>query len=124
MNYEDYLSQIIDDGIAAANRDYTKPRDASKLRGSIAGFEACRGLEPQAIAALLQECGDKTAQALHASHANEITTDAYWEVRCFELEVEWVANCISAVLMNQGLPVIINPTARGMMQAAKIVGVA
>lgn len=123
MECLEYLNQIINEGIDAARRDYTKPRDASKLKGSIAGFEACRGLQPLEIAVLLNTCQDKTRIGLHDSHANRITTDEYWEIRCFELEVEWVANCVSAVLMNQGLPVIVNPTARGMMKAAEIVGV-
>lgn len=121
MEYDEYLNKIIDDGIAAAKRDYSEPRQASKLKGSIAGFEACRGLQPTGIAALLRERHDVTRQAFRDRTRG---SDAYWEIRCFEAEVEWVANCVSAVLMNAGQPVIINPTARGVMKAAEVVGVA
>ena len=37
----------------------------------------------------------------------------YWYARCFALEVEWVCNVVSAMLMNEGRPTIVTPTARG-----------
>lgn len=120
MEYLKYLEQIINDGIEAAKRDYAAPRQAAKLKGSIAGFEACRGLQPLEIAALLKRRQEMTRQAFCDRQRG---SESYWEIRCFEAEVEWVANCVSAVLMNQGLPVIVNPTARGVIKAAEIVGV-
>jgi hypothetical protein len=47
----------------------------------------------------------------------------YWYWRCYQLEVEWVANVLSAILNAQGLPIIATVTARGMMKAAEIIGV-
>ena len=47
--------------------------------------------------------------------------ERYWRVRCFALEVEWTCNVVSAALVNQGLgEAIVPPTARGVMQAARI----
>jgi hypothetical protein len=41
MTYNDFLNQIIEDGIIAAKEDYAGPQDKNRLEGSIAGFEAC-----------------------------------------------------------------------------------
>ena len=53
--------------------------------------------------------------------------DNYWWFRCFQLEVEWVCNVVSAMLMNEGhhTPLLSwLPTANGAMKAASIVGIA
>lgn len=118
MEYETYLDKVINDGIAAARVDYAER--PAMLKGAVAGFEACRGLQPSALAALLK---DRNQQTRAAFRDESLSRDQYWETRCFEAEVEWVCNCVSAVLMNQNLPMIVNPTARGMMKAAAVVGV-
>lgn len=117
-SYEAVLARIIEEGIEAARQDYTRPDDADKLRGSVEGFEMCRDLDPGGLAGVLERARKDTLQA-HRDEAPD-----YWRIRCAELEVEWVCNVLSAVLMNQGLPVIVPPTARGAMKAAEIVGVA
>jgi len=117
MTIERFLSRVIDDGIAAAKDDYTRPDQEEKLRGSIAGFEACRGKNAEGLKELLESSRTATQDA----HQREAAD--YWWYRCYELEVEWVCNCFSAILANEGLPVIITPTARGTMKAAEIVGV-
>jgi len=58
------------------------------------------------------ETGERHSQAL-----------AYWHQRCKELEIEWVANCISAALVNQGERPLIPPTARALMHISTILGV-
>lgn len=116
------LERTIDDGIDAARRDYTEPRDAERLEGSVAGFEACRGRTPEQLAVLLTEARRETQAAYRADPDPAATR--YWYWRCRELEVEWVCNVVSAVLANEGLPTIVPPTARGVMKAAEIVGVA
>lgn len=118
MTLEEFLNRVIDDGIAAVKKDYRQPHQKEKRDGSIAGFEACRGKTLLELNELLQASHTSTADA-HDRRAKD-----YWWFRCYELEVEWVCNCVSALLVNQGLPPIIVPTARGMMKAAGIVGVA
>ena len=88
MKYLDFLAKIVDDGIEAAKRDYEGMPD--KLRGSVAGFEACRGKDPVALAKLLEEARGRTREAT-LKHV-----PGYREIRCFELEVEWTCNCVSA----------------------------
>lgn len=120
MNFETFLSRVIKEGIEAAKGDYTRLDQKTKLKGSIAGFEACRGKSPIELGKLLKEADAKTT-----AHMREERDDVegYWEVRCFAAGVEWVCNVVSSALVNQGLPEIIPPTARGVMKAASIIGV-
>ncbi len=117
MQYHEALHAIIDDGIESARLDYAKPADKQKLDGSIFGFEECRGKSPVEIAIILASARERAQQA-HREQAVD-----YWYWRCRELEIEWVANVISALLMNQGLPIIVPVTHRGMLKAMDIVGV-
>lgn len=118
MTHNEFIERIIDDGIVAATRDYNRPDQRDKLLGSVAGFSACREKSVAELNELLQ--ASKTA-AEDARRRDD--KEQYWWFRCYELEVEWVCNCVSAILQNQGLPTIITPTARGYMKAAEVVGV-
>ena len=55
MNYSEFLDRIIDEGKAAAIADYTKPRDADRLKGALEGFEACRGKLPHELKEVLDQ---------------------------------------------------------------------
>jgi hypothetical protein len=117
VEYLVFLDKVISDGIAAARADYAQDED--KREGSVAGFEACRNKSPAEILAILEQAGAATRRAHLAQDPH------YWKVRCFEAEVEWVANVVSAVLVNEGKkPLAAHlPTARAVMKAARIVGV-
>jgi hypothetical protein len=117
MDYLEFLTRVIDDGIAGARKDYEK--HPAKLAGAVAGFEACRGRVPADLFELLVEARKRRVAACASGN-----TLAHGMVRCFEAEVAWVCNVVSAVLMNERRPVIVAPTARGFMKAATIVGVA
>ncbi len=96
MEYNQFLTQIVDDGIEAAKKSYADKPD--KLRGSVAGFEACRGKSPEELGSTLAAATAATMAAGACKAAN------YWEVRCFELEVEWVCNVISAAIRRVARP--------------------
>ena len=116
MENDAFLSRIIDDGIAAAKVSYVhKPLH---LEGAIDGFTSCRGKTASELRALL-DAANKEALAARTRYGEQ-----YWFYRCRALEIEWVCNCLSAALHNQGLPVILPPTARGYMKAASVLGVA
>lgn len=115
MSYETFLARIVEDGKAGARRDY---RPGDKLDGSLAGFDHCAGKTPEQLAAVLVDARADASEAHRAEAAN------YWYWRCREAEIEWVCNVVSAMLMNEGLPTIIPPTARGVTKAAEILGVA
>jgi len=122
MHFSEFLNRVIDDGIAAAREDYAKPAQKRKLEGSIAGFEACRNVRPLHAHQDLTELLDAARTSTHAASLGDERED-YWWFRCYELEVEWICNCVSAVLINEGKPPIITPTARGVLKAADIIGV-
>jgi hypothetical protein len=117
MDYETFLTRIIDDGIAAARADYANDED--KREGSVEGFEACRGKAPLDILKLLTEAGAATLRAMREDDTH------YWRIRCREAEIEWVANCVSAILINMGSAPLAShlPTARAVMKAAEVFGV-
>jgi len=117
MNHDEFVTRLVDDGIASASRDprlVAKPR---RLAGAVAGFEACRGKSPEDLLVLL---GDARRDA--DAHRGAKDSESYWAARYYEVQVEWVCNCVSAVLLNQGLPPIVPPTARGLMRAAEVLG--
>lgn len=115
MEYETFLTKVIDDGIEAAKKSYASRPD--KLRGALAGFESCRGKSPAELRSAL-DMAEKATQAARICRA-----DNYWEVRCFEAEIEWVCNVVSAAMASQHAPTIVVPTARGLMKAADVLGV-
>jgi hypothetical protein len=41
MTFDEVLNNVINDGIEGAKRDYAN--GSQKLKGSVEGFEACRG---------------------------------------------------------------------------------
>lgn len=114
MDFPTLLAEVIRRGIEAADQDYAKYPE--KRRGAIAGFNACRGKTPEQLAKLLESARATT----HRYYAEQVPTTIYWEARCFEAEVEWVANCLSVVLQNEGLPVIVPPTARALFNVDRI----
>ncbi len=116
MEYLTILDKIIDRGIEGAKKDYAGKTD--KCDGAVAGFEACRNKTPHEILALLSIAQKESTAARNEHRQN------YWYFRCYEAEVEWVLNCVSVLLYNQGQKPLIPPTARAYMNVASIVGVA
>lgn len=117
MDYSSLLNRIIEDGITAAKRSYAN--DETKREGAVAGFEACRDKQPSELQDLLANARSATLAARRIPNPTW-----YWHCRCYELEIEWTCNVVSAVLMNENLPTIVEPTARALLKAAEILGVA
>ena len=115
MNYDGFLNQVIEEGIVAAKADYCKPEDVDKLKGSLLGFEECRGKDLTGLAMLLDEARKKTVEK-HMERAPD-----YWYWRCREGEIDWVVNVVSALMLATKRTPIMNPTARGYMKMAEIV---
>ena len=119
MNYDDFLIRIIDDGIEAAKADYTKPEESHKLEGSLAGFELCRGQSPTELLSLFYDARSEVSRLLR----EQADLKTYWYAVCREAEIEWVCNCVGAMLVNQGIEPVAPVMARGAMKAAEVVGV-
>jgi hypothetical protein len=120
MDYLQFINRVIDEGINAAKKDYTKPEEKTRLEGSIAGFEACRNKMPHELI----EVDDEARQYAHQAYF-ERDSEKYWWFRCYQLEVEWVMNCVSAMLLNEGEEPLRSfmPTVNAMTKAASIIGV-
>ena len=116
MEFNTFIGLVIDGGIAGARADYNDGQHHYQLLGSVDGFEACRGKSIPELMVLLHVAGERATQA-HREQAED-----YWYHRCYQAEIEWVCNCVSALLYNQGLQTIVTPTMRGYMRAAEIVG--
>jgi hypothetical protein len=122
MEYKEFIQEVVKKGIEAVKRDYKRPDQKAIRKGSIAGFEACIDKEPLELLALLEKASKKTGK-LMLKLRGKGNNDKYWEARGFELEVEWVCNCVSCLEYNEHKPTIITPTVRGMIAVSKIVGV-
>lgn len=119
MDYASFLARVCNDGREAAAESYSHPDQADKLEGSQQGFlEASLTQSPDELLSLLTRANHDCQEAFMRQD------ERYWFYRCRALEIEWTANVVSAALMNSGLPIIVNPTARGVFKAAEILGVA
>ncbi len=118
MNYGEFLTQVIDNGLKSVASDERITKRAKRLEGAKAGFEACRGKDPVQLKELLGAANRKSALAREEKDIEE-----YWKAVYYALQIEWVCNTVSAMLMNEGLQVIVPPTARGAINAAKVAGV-
>ncbi len=118
MFYDKFLTQLIDDAIVAAKKSYTGFR-TDKLEGSIAGLEACRNKSPDELLDIYIGLSGYVADVFKNVSEN------YWWFRCYQAEVEWVCNVVSAALINIGMVSILPhlPTIKGTLKAAQILGV-
>lgn len=118
MEYGSFLKRVIDEGIAAATEDYTKNPDpafnSDRLEGSIAGFNACRDKLPHELVEVYKEATEYAHQAFCDR------SEKYWWFRCYQIEIEWVCNVVSAGMKMQLLSHL--PTYRGVMKASNILG--
>jgi|19_taG_2_1085344.scaffolds.fasta_scaffold02714_8 hypothetical protein len=132
MNFLTFFNRLVDDGIQGARDSYENldmsEQQRQKLTGSIAGFETCRQVRVSHVAQDLSDLLDASRIATHSArdevmdNGDQPSSEQYWWYRCYEAEVEWVCNCVSAILHNEGMPTIIMPTARGVLKASEIVG--
>lgn len=111
MNFQELLTAVIERGKAAVYVDYAKHPD--KLRGALAGFDACRDLDAGDLTTVLSNARVET----HRAHLED--DPKYWEIRCYEAEIEWVCNCMGAYLGRSiaNVPV----TVRGVMNIHTII---
>jgi len=126
MNWDEFLTRVVDDGIASVKSDEHIAKYPKRLAGSIQGFESCRGKTYDQLAQLLVEANRKghnvrCDQEGDKSGAYDI--EDYWEARYVAIQIEWVCNTVSAAVAQQGQPPLVMTTARGVMNAARILGV-
>ena len=125
LTYVEFLHEVVERGIKSAQGDEILAKYPRRLKGSIDGFNACRCKTPEQLAQLLVEANRKTHNArLDAHDKDEEGAEAYWEQNYYGIQVDFVCNVVSAMLMNENKPVIVPPRASGVMVCAEILGVA
>lgn len=112
MRYDEFLTTVIDTGLASV-RDSIKDED--KLRGAVAGFEACRGRSEKELLEL-----ELWAQREMLAHHG---TPLHWEKRYQQLQIEFVVRAVAAAQQSSGMKPIAEVTTRGVMAAANVLGV-
>lgn len=116
MKYEDFLQVIVQESLIAARDSYSDSPD--RLSGAESGLRACLGKSPDELKMVLKQAQEMSKEARFDR------SDNYWEVRCYEIEVEWVCDCISAILVKNGRePILGKPTKRGIMNADRVMRV-
>ena len=125
MTYQDFLTKVIDEGIAEVRKHYTAEKDRHKLEGAEAGFELCRGKTPVVLLHELVKAREASRDAMSGTieEGGDETLKSYWKLRYTELQVEWVLNVLSAGFLANGVQPLVPVTARGMMAAGRILGV-
>jgi hypothetical protein len=117
MTLAEFTTAVIEAGLLSIEDDPQLQRHPKRMQGSREGFEACRGKSPNELRELLEQA-NTTSETARRERTGDI--EDYWRARYFALQVEWVCNTVSAVLMNEDLPIIVPVTARGAINAAKI----
>jgi hypothetical protein len=121
MKYFEFLAKVIEDGVEAAKKDYTRPAQQCKLHGSLAGFEICKEKGMVELKAILKEAQEASFEmSFGGSPDMKVDAETYWFKKCYEAEIEWVCNVVSAMMLNHGVRPIVRPTARGVQKAAEI----
>ncbi len=89
------------------------------LRRVVEGCSVLRSDESRRreIAALLLDANERAHQAMREDDPR------YWYWRCRALEIGWVANVLSNILVANGMLPIGDMTAHGRLKAAEIIGV-
>lgn len=119
MTYEEFLNEVIDRAIKGVKADYEE--GTPKYRGSMEGLNICRDKQPSELHTAWVLAGQGVADRMRRVPHEDEDEIRFWQ--CYRAEVEWVCNVMSAMLMNEGRPTIIPPTARGVMVAAEILGI-
>jgi len=114
MEYLDFLNQVINNGIISAKQDYSSIRQKNKLDGALTGFEACRNKKPEELLEIYKEI---------SAYVTGENRENYLWFRCYQAEVEWVCNVVSAFCIGKLQPVLLPgfPTTNAIQQAAKII---
>lgn len=114
MVYDDFLEKIIKDGIIYSEKKYAKNQE--KLMAATLGLDACRNKKPNELLGLLNE-------ARKITQKTNINSKLYIIVSTYELTIEWVCNCIAAMMIVQKQKPIVQPTMRGFLKMSEVLRV-
>jgi len=122
MTYREFVTRIIIEGITELGIPADYSATEADCAGALAGYLACRECEsaPE-LGILLAFARNKHAEVIAAPVPD--ATACVFAAR-FAQSVEWVCNCTSALLLNEGLQPLTRPTSRGIMKCSELLGAA
>lgn len=118
----DFLNFLLDDAMEDARvRSMSSPGDRMEFEGASLALEECRRcLDGDRMAIrmemLLHEARTASAEAQSAGWPDT----AFWFAR--EVQVEWIADVVSVILLHCRMPTIMPPTRGAAIAAAKLAG--
>lgn len=112
--YFDFLDKVIADCETSANTHYSS--SPSELESALNALKTCKAKTPG-------ELKDIYESAVSASReARFEKSSKYTEIRCHEIEVEFICDAVSAILVNSGEePILGKPTKKGFAKAHSVV---
>ena len=122
MTYRTFVVSIVGEGVDALERAIVDGDKGPREAGALTGYDACVQCESAPELGILLAF----ARNKHTAVIGEPLPDADQCVFSagFVGAVEWVCNCVSALLLNEGLQALTRPTSRGILKCAELLGVA
>lgn len=122
MTYREFVVRIITEGVEACERAAFEEPSSPRVAGALSGLEACLGCQsaPE-LGVLLAFARNKQTAVVREPVPD---ADQCVFAQGFTHEVEWICNCVSALLLNEGLQPLITPTSRGIMKCSELLGAA
>lgn len=117
MTRQDLLNAIVDDAQSDLRMRLLCPDQRDKLEGGLHGLEECRMLDDDGILALR-----RLADA-DLDRANEQRLRNWMWYRWRVVQIDWVINVLSGAYIANGRSPLTDPTERGMLKVADILGV-
>lgn len=118
MPYAAFLDAVIDDGVSDARAGLAGPGREDALDGALSGFEACRGLQADALLALRDAAAGESVEKARARDPRR----RWFRERA--ARIEWVLSVVNGASLAQGLPINFPPSSLGTSKAAGMLGLA
>lgn len=120
MLIRDFLICLLDDSLESARMQHLMQPDAAAFAGACRAVDECReAMLGDDMRLRLSRLLDEARTASSDAMAGEAADAMYWIGR--ELVVAWVAEVVSVVLMQRGLPHIVRPRMQAAAEAARLV---
>ncbi len=120
MLVAEFLDFLLADALEDARERAARGRDPLGFAAVGRALDECRdavaGDLREGLAALLRAAREDSRAALSAARPDRW----FWFVR--EAQVEWIAEVVSVVLLQRGLPTVVPPGRGAALEAARLVG--
>jgi hypothetical protein len=111
MELNEFITQVVDRGLKAAVKS-----PGSRAKGTISGFEACRGRNVDELRLLYDQA------VVVRNLANE-TGHTYWALQGYMMAMYHVCACVSVMMSHAGQKVIVVPDHDAIRTTTAVLGV-